>query len=64
MHNLSAGALKNVPILCPPINLQNAFAEFVDPQFEFIESLMDQNQNLTKARDLLLPRLMSGAIAV
>lgn len=64
MPNLSAGALKNVPILCPPANLQRLFAEALDPIVELVETLHDQNGNLTQARDLLLPRLMNGEIAV
>ena len=32
--------------------------------FENILSLQKQNQVLTKARDMLLPRLMDGRIAV
>lgn len=64
MPNLSAGALKKVPILCPPSKLQSLFVEAVDSQFELIETLSEQNQRLAQARDLLLPRLMNGEIAV
>jgi type I restriction enzyme S subunit len=64
MANLSAGALKNVPILCPPTTLQDQYSSFVEPEFELIETLADQSLQLAKARDLLLPKLMSGAIVV
>ncbi len=64
MPNLSAGALKKVPIPCPPIKLQRLYVEAVEPQFELVENLVEQNQKLAQARDLLLPRLMSGEIAV
>jgi type I restriction enzyme S subunit len=40
------------------------FDESVRPIFEQVENLTMQNQKLRAARDLLLPRLMSGEIAV
>lgn len=64
MPNLSAGALKKVPILCAPDFLQSQFAEIVEPMFETAEILDEQNTRLTGARDLLLPRLMDGRISV
>lgn len=64
MPNLSAGAMQRVPILCPPIHLQHSFAEAIEPIKEMVEVLTDQNNLLATARDLLLPRLMSGDIAV
>ena len=42
----------------------NLFNEKVDIIYHEIELLLRQNQNLTKQRDLLLPRLMSGKLAV
>ena len=38
--------------------------EYVEPIFTQITNLKLQNQKLKAARDLLLPRLMSGEIAV
>jgi type I restriction enzyme, S subunit len=64
MLNLSAGALRRVPILYPPAQLQRLFVEQIEAMFELIESLSEQNQKLAEARDLLLPRLMNGEIAV
>lgn len=64
MPNLSGGALKKVPIPCAPMRLQRLYVEAVEPQFELMETLVEQNQKLAQARDLLLPRLMSGEIAV
>ena len=40
------------------------FTDFARPRFREIKILHAQNQKLRAARDLLLPRLMSGAIAV
>jgi type I restriction enzyme S subunit len=63
MPNLSAGALKNVPILCPPAQFQKLFVEAIEPTVELVETLVEQNRKLAEARDLLLPRLMNGEIA-
>ncbi len=64
MPNLSAGALQRVPILCPPMSLQRTFVEAIEPLNEQVEVLSEQSQKLGAARDLLLPRLMNGEIAV
>ena len=40
------------------------FECFVAESFSMIESLARQNLSLRKARDLLLPKLMSGALRV
>ena len=44
--------------------LLNQFDEAVAPMFAMIVNLATQNQALRAARDLLLPRLMSGEISV
>jgi type I restriction enzyme, S subunit len=64
MPNLSAGSLCSVPILVADRCLQDRYAEDVRPLNELFETLEQQNQKLRAARDLLLPRLMSGEIAV
>lgn len=51
-------------IWIPPHSLLNLFSEFAEPVFQQIKVLHAQNQKLRAARDLLLPRLMSGEIAV
>ena len=51
-----------VPI--PPNLMAKQFAEAVEPMFEQIGRLDQQNQKLAQARELLLPRLMNGEIAV
>jgi type I restriction enzyme S subunit len=50
--------------LVPPQPLQVIFIDSVRPMFQQIKVLHSQNQRLRAARDLLLPRLMSGEIAV
>ncbi len=48
----------------PPESLLDLFDESAAPCFGEIENLMKQNVVLARARDLLLPRLMNGEIAV
>ena len=51
-------------ILVPPHMLLKLFTDFVSSDFRQIKVLYAQNQKLRDARDLLLPRLMSGVLAV
>lgn len=51
-------------VFVPPKTLLDIFTETVRPMFRQIRTLHLQNQKLRTARDLLLPRLMSGEIAV
>lgn len=51
-------------ILVPPRSLLALFGESFEPVFEQIKILHAQNQKLHTARDLLLPRLMSGEIVI
>ena len=51
-------------VLVPPKLLLNLFSESAEPIFRQIRVLHLQNQKLRAARDLLLPRLMSGEIEV
>ena len=51
-------------VLVPPSGLLSVFTESVRPNFRQIKVLHAQNHKLRAARDLLLPRLMSGEIAV
>jgi len=51
-------------VYLPPQSLLRLFSEFVEPAFVQIKNLAAQSQKLRTARDLLLPRLMSGELAV
>ena len=51
-------------LLEPPVRLKRAFEEVTVPCDEQLRVLHFQNLQLRAARDLLLPRLMSGEIAV
>lgn len=48
----------------PPRKLCQKFNEIAKNNFAMVDSLKGQNDNLIKQRDLLLPRLMSGKLAV
>ena len=61
---LDTPVLSEVPIVVPPQRLQRDFRETVALQHAQWDNLDQQNQQLQAARDLLLPRLMSGAITV
>ncbi|MCF0187663.1 MAG: restriction endonuclease subunit S, partial [Bacteroidaceae bacterium] len=50
--------------LFPSIELVQKYDDFVSKCFEEIDFLKLQNQTLTRQRDLLLPRLMSGKLEV
>lgn len=51
-------------IMLPPKGLLKHFHEALEPNFRLISNLEQQNQQLAQARDLLLPRLMNGEVAV
>ena len=59
-----AADFERAEILVPLKRLLEAFNDFAEPAFSQIHNLWIQNQKLRAARDLLLPRLMSGEIAV
>ena len=61
---LDRKSVHRVEILIPPPLLLRSFDEFAADVFAQIKNLNAQNQKLRAARDLLLPRLMSGEIVV
>ncbi len=48
----------------PPLALRDEYAECVSPMYALMDELELQNEKLRQARDLLLPRLMSGDLVV
>jgi type I restriction enzyme, S subunit len=48
----------------PPEGLQAVFNSIIDPILQQLKTLSFENRNLSKARDILLPRLMSGEVVV
>lgn len=60
----SAKVLTDYDVLVPSSSLMSEFEEYVRVIRRQINCLLDQNAALARARDLLLPRLMNGEIAV
>lgn len=59
-----ASDFERAEILVPPKRLLTTFDDIVEPTFSQVHNLHQQHQKLRAARDLLLPRLMSGEITV
>lgn len=64
MTNVSKGKFESIGILMPTRAILERFDAYWLPPFAQIENLIIQNKRLMEARDLLLPRLMNGEIAV
>jgi type I restriction enzyme S subunit len=64
MANVSKGKFESLDIMRPVSRLLRNFDDICRPVFKQIRTLSLQNQKLRTARDLLLPKLMSGEIAV
>lgn len=56
--------LKDWPVLVPDTDLLAVFAGKVLPMFRLCKAMSSQNRYLQEARNALLPKLMSGEIAV
>ncbi len=55
---------KVIPFLVPPKALVDEFTDYVQAILTQIDTLMVSTERLVQARDILLPKLMSGEIAV
>ena len=62
--NLNIGILNNMDFILPNLKIINKFTNFSQSIFDKILSNEKQIQTLTKTRDTLLPKLMSGQIRV
>ena len=56
--------LKDQVVLIPANTIEDKFTAFVADAMSYVKVLREQNVTLASARDLLLPRLMSGALSV
>ena len=63
-QNLSPIKMGELPIRYPNKSLREDFNQKVSPMLEMICKLNIQNTKLREARDILLPKLMSGQIEV
>ena len=64
MPNVNKTKFTSIPVLIPSQRLLREFEVVSKVLFQQIELLEQQYSSLTSARDLLLPRLMNGEIAV
>ncbi|HEY9702050.1 MAG TPA: restriction endonuclease subunit S, partial [Allocoleopsis sp.] len=62
--NVNTNTFSNIEILVPQAKTINEYHKIVNSIFSKIESNLNQIQTLTKMRDELLPKLMSGEIRV
>ena len=62
--NISASDIMSIPCAIPSQDAINDFNDTVQPLFELIISNQRENQQLSKLRDSLLPKLMSGELDV
>ncbi|MCO6045922.1 hypothetical protein NG895_18640 [Aeoliella sp. ICT_H6.2] len=62
--NYGPSHLKMMTVLTPTSSLVEMFEDHAEPIYEQIKDLLDSNRKLSAARDILLPRLMNGEIAV
>lgn len=56
--------LKDQDIIVPTAEMAKSFSVQAKVIFDQVRTLRDQNQQLAKARDLLLPRLMDGRLPI
>ena len=61
---LTKGTFKRMEILTPPQALVQQFQQLVAPLFKTMETHLKANASLKATRDALLPRLISGKLAV
>jgi type I restriction enzyme, S subunit len=61
---ISKGIFKKIPIIIPDAAIINKFEDKAKAYGSLILILQKENQYLYESRDLLLPRLMNGSIAV
>ena len=52
------------PLIIPPENLQKQFGTLISPNRRKIIIILQQNEILSRTRDLLLPKLISGEVDV
>lgn len=64
MPNVNKSKFSSMEIFLPPKSLLETFHDVVSQSFLQIEKLIETNMKLTQARNILLPKLMSGEIAV
>lgn len=62
--HLSKDAIPSFELVCPPSEVLLKFDEVITPFIERISNSIMENANLTRIRDKLLPKLISGKIEI
>ena len=62
--NISGGQIESIQLLIPDKKIFDLYLGITKAAFQQRQTLLDQNEKLTQARDLLLPCLMNGEVAV
>lgn len=62
IQNINTGIVRQSPFIIPIEEISIKFKKFASNIFENISNLQNQNRLLKEARDILLPRLMSGMV--
>lgn len=60
---LNRNAALSIPVTIPPDELTTRYQGAVQPMFDLAEQLRRSNARLAQSRELLLPRLLSGALS-
>ncbi|TAA36982.1 restriction endonuclease subunit S [Pseudoxanthomonas winnipegensis] len=63
-QRVNTGSFSQFEVLLPPQDVLEQFAAMVAESFTQVEQLTNQGKTLAKARDALLPKLMSGQLDV
>jgi type I restriction enzyme S subunit len=61
---ISQQNFRPIPVVLPPIDLMAAFTTKVAPLYAQITANLHQSQALANLRDTLLPKLLSGELAL
>lgn len=64
INNISVNHLQAIKIPVPPIEVSQKFNEIVEPFYDELGNVFEQNQKLQSLRDFLLPLLMNGQVSV
>jgi type I restriction enzyme S subunit len=60
----SASVITDVELVVPAANILKSFEELVATKRKMLTTLLDKNATLRRTRDLLLPKLISGEVAL
>jgi len=62
--NISGGQIESIELLIPEKKIYDLYLDSTKDIFQQRQNLHEQNESLSQARDLLLPRLMNGKVPV